>query len=217
MSDQQFNPLNPLEVDLEIAIEEAYLRDPVKVYQKGLYIEGTMIRQPELKGYGTPDLITWRIDHERYSYSHGAERRKARRYLTIHIVELKRDMLLLDHLLQICRYMRGVSSLVNQTPLGKLFFSIDVIGHLVGKSIDMKSDLCFALDSVAKLYVYTWSLDLEHGIRFNWRFGWKRPNEDAADLSSYVDHLKPTAYRKQYKDLIEHDWQGQPMSSNEQP
>ena len=201
MNQENQGPINPLEVDLEVAIQEAYLRDPEIVRSKGLRIYGHMLRQPELTGYGIPDLLTWYISGTRMSEAYDGFRIKGRRTLYIDIIELKRDLVKLDHVVQVCRYMRGVTELLRASRLGKTF-KLEISGHLIGRSIDFSQDLVFVTDMIPRLTLYTWSLDLEHGIRFTTQQNFRSSGQDVSRIEQYIDSLNPKDYHRGYYEYL---------------
>lgn len=133
----------------------------------GSFLSGNLItRQINFKAYGRFDILI--IDAE------------SSNFIKYKIVELKEDEIDYKALGQICRY--GVAL---KRTLKKIYpeleedidYSIDL--YLIGKNIDMKEDFIFISERINNLSIYTYDINLEEGISFEYvnERGWHRKKE----------------------------------------
>lgn len=170
--------------------------------QKGLEIHGELLRQFDLPGYGKVDLLAWAVDGYRPPLYF--DQKLLKRDIDVTVVELKRGPIKLDHVVQICRYIRGVQELFRDTRLSNVY-TLHVNGILVGKSIDKSEQLQWVVDLVPWLDLCTWSIDLESGIRFHQQEkGFRSSGHNASPIDAYIESLNPREYhRALYNDLID--------------
>lgn len=135
-----------LEKDLEDII---FNSDRETLDERGLYIEGKMLRQVRIGSYGIADLITYhRLDGN----------------LQITIYELKKALLDEKALLQLFRYKAGIKDYLIRH---RNFFEGDLIIKtvLIGREIDCSTDWVYLLDSLEDFYVYEYQYLID-GIEF---------------------------------------------------
>ena len=145
-----------LEKDLEDIIFSA---DRELLAERGIEIEGKLLRQVKLGNYGVCDLLevsrpTYYTSEESFddiSY-HGS--------FDITIYELKKENVSISSLLQCIRYGKAIQSYFRQRGQD---FNISFV--LIGKTIDFNSDLIYLIDFMHNLSVYTYDYYFD-GIKF---------------------------------------------------
>lgn len=139
-----------LEYDLE---EIIFKSDKDKLSEKGLFVQGKLMRQVRIGNYGIADLVEYRRD----AFSI---------YITIY--ELKKDKISMSAFLQAVRYAKGIERYLTKKNNFNVVFKI----VLIGKSLDFSSSLIYLPDLVYNseneqmLEFYTYSYDLD-GISFS--------------------------------------------------
>jgi hypothetical protein len=136
-----------LEKDLEDIL---YDNNSDNICMRGLscfkydYIE----RQVDLKQYGIADLITLK---------------KNGKHLHFTVYELKNKVLNPAAFWQTIRYIRGVQDTLSNCNFKNRIISVS--GVMIGRSIDLNTDLCFlpSIDSVIDMYTYQYNL---YGMTF---------------------------------------------------
>jgi len=144
-----------LEKDLEYLLLEA---NDELLDERGLCTElgANKRNQVYLGNYGTCDIIGWR----RWSEDvYG----KIYQGLDITIVELKKDLIDIDAILQVIRYTKGVEQYLKKRKI-KDRYKINSV--LIGKRVDLKSSACYLFDYIENLEVYTYKYEI-NGIYFN--------------------------------------------------
>ena len=120
-----------LEKDLE---EIIYLSDKDKLYDRGLYLKGTLKRQLKIGNYGIADLI-----EIRKPYYHNKRHHKG----VINILELKKDKIGVSTFFQALNYLQGIRIYLEQRRLDHLFnYQIT----LIGKEADVYSSFVYLPD-----------------------------------------------------------------------
>lgn len=146
-----------LEKDLEDIIFEASQTEEgkEKLLERGLPINGGMLRQVELGNYGRADLL-----------SISTHRCKSGRLLNVEVIELKKDFVDVNTLIQACRYTTAVQRYI-QTKFKDKFLS-DCKVTLIGKDIQKNDEFPFLYNHISDLcsiYKYSYGID---GIRFTY-------------------------------------------------
>ena len=119
-----------LEKDLESIIFET---DNDKLQEIGFNIEGKKFRQLRIGNYGISDIITV----SRYGQN-----------LHIEIIELKKDVINTDTLIQSLRYLAGIKNFLKRRKFtNNVFYTI----KLCGKSINNLRDLSLLCSNIATL------------------------------------------------------------------
>ena len=156
------------EKDLEEIIFNA---DKEELAERGLYLQGgKLFRQKRIGNYGIADLIHCKFDHEG---PWGG-------YLSISIIELKKDKIGISAFLQALGYAKGIQNwMVKYRPNIKHRLSID----LVGKELDLSGNFCyltdlfnFELTEYCSINFFTYSYELD-GLYFNQEYDFKLNNE----------------------------------------
>lgn len=124
----------------------------------GLDLLPNKMRQVNLGSYGISDIICWGIVWKKYPYN---------RDIHIQIVELKKDLVDVNTMMQSARYEKGIKLFINQFNLVDTEIHIEHI--LIGKKVQTNGDFMYLLDSNDKYSVFTYSIDVEKGIVFTQR------------------------------------------------
>lgn len=147
--------MNILEKDIEDLLW-SNLHDCELLISKGLPVDPGYhyIRQPELGGYGRPDIVGFYVNPK----ANGA------RTVNVIIIELKKEFINIDTLTQAYRYKTGIERFVEERYPGKIYLSFSIF--LIGKKLDKNSDFVFLLQSLREIRLFTYSLDFKTGILF---------------------------------------------------
>ena len=161
--------MNFLEKDLEDIIWES---DNQKLSERGLPINGKLIRQLNISGYGVADLVEWQIIKKPY----------VGRVLEVTIYELKKDKIGIFALMQSISYARGIQRYL-WCKLDNLEFIINIV--LIGSSIDKSGSFCYFPDlicndnsygSLGNISYYTYDYKID-GIYFDSKYGYYSSTE----------------------------------------
>jgi hypothetical protein len=131
--------MNFLEKDLEQIIYEA---DKELLAEKGLRVNGKLLRQVRIGNYGIADLVSIeRIYYHTYFDRHFKG--------TITIYELKKDNISVSAFIQAIGYAKGILRWMEQHPknleiVSPENYNINIV--LIGKSIDKKSEFLYLAD-----------------------------------------------------------------------
>ena len=145
-----------LEKDLETIIYESG-RDLLD--ERGLSIEGKLLRQVKIGNYGIADLI---------SYSRPYYKDKKLFFPgQITIIELKKEKIGIASFLQSIQYVKGVIAYLEFKKVSHLF---DLNIKLIGKEIDTQGSFCFITDLLnvqgcGRIDFYTYDFQID-GINF---------------------------------------------------
>lgn len=148
-----------LEKELEDLLFEM-LKDPVKLtMERNFYCLGMLEwrRQVNLKKYGIADIVGIKIETLE-------DEQKTK--VTIHVIELKRDVINYATLGQASRYMSAIIKEVYEKINNEHEIKIDANISLVGSSIDMAGDFCFMLDTCQNLRIYKANFHPYKGLLF---------------------------------------------------
>jgi hypothetical protein len=131
--------MNFLEKDLEQIIYEA---DKELLAEKGLRVNGKLLRQVRIGNYGIADLVSI----ERIYY-HTYFDRHFKGIITIY--ELKKDNISVSAFIQAIGYAKGILRWMEQHPkklkiVSPENYNINIV--LIGKSIDQKSEFLYLAD-----------------------------------------------------------------------
>lgn len=158
-----------LEKDLE---EIIYTSGRDVLEERGLSIEGKLLRQVKIGNYGIADLISIRkprLVKGKYGFPLSIEPGE------ITIYELKKDQVGISAFLQSIRYLRGIKTYLEKRGKEHLF-SISIV--LIGDKIDTQGSFCFIPDllltntedmGIISFYTYKYCVD---GIRFTEQSGY---------------------------------------------
>lgn len=145
-----------LEKDLESIIYNAYQSEETReaLIDIGLEIQGNMLRQLDLVGYGKADLVMMYFEDPENEY------------LTVNVIELK-DVIDSSALSQACRYITGLKRYFEEN---KEFEKINIAYTitLIGKSISGRDDFVYLYNQCSELcdiYEYRYGFD---GIYFKY-------------------------------------------------
>lgn len=144
-----------LEKDLEDIIFSA---DRQMLANRGLEIEGKLLRQVKLGNYGICDLLSIITPSYNENFFDSGTGNHGSFYVTVY--ELKKDQISMSSFLQCVRYGKAIESYFNQRGHECI---IDFV--LIGKYIDQNTDFIFLSDFMNNLEVYTYEYEL-NGISF---------------------------------------------------
>lgn len=139
-----------LEKNLEDIIFET---DNKKLFERGLPIFGKKLRQVRIGNYGIADIISVK---------------RCGQFLIIDIIELKKDNITIDTLIQSLRYLKGIKHYLRHRGFEKeVRFSI----KLCGSSVSNIKELCLLCSAITSnniefVSLYTYDFKLE-GMYFN--------------------------------------------------
>jgi hypothetical protein len=175
--------MNFLEKDLEQIIYEA---DKELLAEKGLRVNGKLLRQVRIGNYGIADLVSIQRPYQDTVFEY-----QEKGLITIY--ELKKDNISVSAFLQAIGYAKGIMRWMQQHPkkikcLNIENYDINIV--LIGKNIDKSSEFIFLndlLDSSHLGYTYiqkpflcvemfTYEYDI-NGIYFKQHIGYKKTNE----------------------------------------
>lgn len=125
---------------------------------RGIGIWGKMYRQVNLGSYGIADLISFDISN-RYT-------RTGRRIRTLYVkvYELKKDVIGVESMLQVCRYISAIRSLFEDSP-HYAECELEISGVLIGRRFDKSSDFAFLYNEIDNIDIYTYDYKID-GIKF---------------------------------------------------
>jgi hypothetical protein len=156
------------------------------------YGEACLLMQEfDISPYGVVDTIMFEHDVEPCI----ADKDTLVSVLNVTVYEYKNRPLGGSDLFQISRYLKGVRELYADSFNSQ---SIYVTGKLIGPSIDKGTDWVFAADLIDDIEVYTYSISVDDGLKFDDQEGWRRNGEQNAAseknqevVSSFIDkHYK---------------------------
>jgi len=160
---------------LEKTLEDIIFETPNDLlHERGLYIHGNKKRQLRIGNYGISDIVTY------YRYDGK---------LFINILELKKDKISTDTLLQAVGYVKGIRSyLMRRKPtLTNISFKI----KLIGKEIDTSDSFCYLPDIFTGIEIITYSYGFD-GIHFKYHYEYKLTNEGFGLLSEKIENSNIT-------------------------
>lgn len=165
-----------LEKDLE---EIIYTGNRELLSEKGLNIDGTLLRQFRIGNYGISDLISY----ERPSYT-PALGRTLKGCITVY--ELKQDKIGISTFLQALGYLKGIKRYLHKRGLENNY-NYKIV--LIGKTMDLNSTYAYLEDFFQidfegdvedspqfEIHNYTYDYDI-NGISFKEMFGYKLNEE----------------------------------------
>lgn len=173
--------MNILEVELEDLV---FNTSNHKLHQRGLMLNGEKLRQVNLGSYGIADIIclnpTW-------------GKNGLGKTIEIQVVELKKEVINQQTLMQASRYCTAIKrALTENLKINDYYIEISIV--LIGKYIDTYSDFVYLLDFMPSLQVYTCSIDLDKGVRFERKKGYSMTNEVLPNLKPYLKTYKSIYY-----------------------
>jgi hypothetical protein len=172
--------MNFLEKDLE---EIIYTSGRDVLDQRGLTINGKLLRQVKIGNYGIADLI----EFTRPSYDgHNREILCPGR---ITIYELKKDQIGISAFLQSLNYLQGITKFLQKKQIDN-YYIIDIV--LIGKTLDKSGSFCFITDllninsgfadkenifgQTGTISYYTYTFDI-NGLKFHIEDGYDLTNK----------------------------------------
>lgn len=138
-----------------------------------------ILRQVNIQGYGIVDLLSIDITCQG----------ELMPCIDINIIELKKGIIDYNALGQICRYKAALDRFfadLRRLKGHKYLKNLNVTGTLVGSDLNQQGDLCYAVESIPWLSLYTYELDLREGITFELSSGWHNPSEDFSSLHKKI-------------------------------
>jgi hypothetical protein len=165
--------MNILESEIEDLISENLKTIEGKnlLYRRGLHfvdIYDKFYRQVKLGNYGRLDLAGVRYDYIDRSYN-------------VSVIEIKKDEINTQTMLQAIRYCKGIESMFSKYQV-EINFQI----FLIGKSV-CKNDFCYIPDFIHNVNLYTYKIDLQNGLSFNAQHGYKLTSENLPEPESFRD------------------------------
>ena len=174
--------MNFLEKDLEQIIYEA---DKELLAEKGLRINGKLLRQVKIGNYGIADLVSIQRPFRDTIFEY-----QEKGLITIY--ELKKDNISVSAFLQGIGYAKGIMRWMEQHPKKLKCLNIenyDINIVLIGKNIDKSSEFIFLNDLLDSTHIgfviqkpflsvemFTYEYDI-NGIYFKQHIGYKKINE----------------------------------------
>jgi hypothetical protein len=152
-------------------------------------LSGKVFRQVNLPGYGIADLIA--VDFDWFCGDVTCN---------IKLVELKKGAIDLVAIAQIARYRQALEDICDYHASKrrgyKIHFHYNIRGVLVGEKL-AHGDVCYLIDSVPWLELYTFDLSLASGIEFTEQSGWFRTDRrlDCPELVDLIKDDMKLAYR----------------------
>ena len=162
-----------LEKDLEDIIWDAAQDEKGRdlLSDRGLDIQGKLMRQVKLDAYGTADLVSIYIDGPRLY-----------RQVEVVVYELKRDLIDVSTLMQACRYATGVKRFFNEK-ISNRSLSIEIKILLIGKRVELNGDFVLLYNMISQfceIYTYSYGID---GIYFDYKMpSYCRSNENIENI-----------------------------------
>ena len=152
-----------------------------KLRKKGLHLFKNSIRQLNLGSYGIADLVCYHRQHSKYGT-----------ILNVQVVEIKKDAINAETLMQASRYVVGIKRLLNNRfNLQRTSVVFTIV--LIGKEIQLSGDFVFLLDAFHEASAYTYSIDLDEGVKFENHSGWFITNETFVNSERVIrEHYKNT-------------------------
>ena len=173
--------MNVLEYEIEDLIYGSLKNNPDRLRKKGLHLFKNSIRQLNLGSYGIADLVCYHNSHS-----------KEGSVLNIQVVEIKKDYINADTIMQASRYVAGIRRLLDKRfnlKRTSLFFTI----VLIGREIQVSGDFVFLLDAFGEVSAYTYSIDLDEGVKFQRQSGWFMSDETFGTSERVIrEHYKNT-------------------------
>lgn len=171
--------MNILEKEIEDVVFDTIVNNPKALKNRGLRINTGLYyeRQMQLGEYGIADILGYGT-----SLLSGGSR-----CVYAHIIEIKKEQINIGTLLQATRYARALQRIVRAN-LKNAWLDIHI--SLIGKTIDTKSDFVYMADIFRNVDFYTYSIDLEQGVRFTRQEGYFLSNESLPDVSGVFNDLK---------------------------
>jgi len=141
---------------LEKEIEEIIAKADLELLEKsGLKLRLNTIIQPNLCPYGIADLICYEANRD-------IETGETTLYLQV--IEIKRDKVDVNTLLQASRYAKAVRAILSDSRFDRFSVFTEII--LIGKRIDDSNNFVDLIEFVGNINIYTYSLDLDNGLKF---------------------------------------------------
>lgn len=171
--------MNILEKEIEDLIWHGINHDKSSLTRKGLFVSSDMIyrRQFDLGSYGISDLLGYSIRHKR----------EGRRRVDVHLLEIKKDDVNIQTLLQALRYCKGIERILKERLNG---IDLNIRISLIGRRIEKDSDFIFMPDFFKGLELYTYHLDFNHGISFKPHSHYSQVDEKFPDLQREITMLQ---------------------------
>lgn len=178
------NKMNILESDLEDMLEQMINDKSDHIQLLRLPKNGILFRQFNIKGYGRTDLMYLNyVNHKEYK----------EKFLNIYVIELKKDLLTVDDISQLCRYVRAVRRFVDDFEYN---LNINVRGILIGKGVCKSGDVVFLGDvlSESNIDIFSYQFDYKTGLRFDCvnNGTWSNTNED----------FEPIDFKKIFRQIV---------------
>lgn len=171
--------MNILEKEIE---EIVFLADNELLSKKGLRLYKHKLSQVNFGDYGIADIITWRVIRDSLS-----------RTINFQVVELKKELIDVNTLMQACRYATAIKEIMSNYNLLGTQISIEIV--LIGKKIQLNGDFVFLANFVHNLEIYKYEISLEDGITFDRQYGWRK--RDGFGLMNNFDSFLEQ-YKKEY-------------------
>lgn len=163
--------MNFLEKDLEDIL---FSTDSDLLYDRGLPIYDKRKRQLRVGNYGVLDMIAYEFEkNTHYGYT----------TLHIELIELKKENVNIDTLLQAINYAKGIERYLDKRKFVRIVFDIKII--LIGKTVDKSSPFVYITDLIngsegcnniytIDFYEYNYKID---GLHFKQIHGYSLINE----------------------------------------
>jgi len=162
--------MNFLEKDLEdIIYENANTVEGRELLrERGLDLGGHTYRQVSMGKYGIADLVNIFACTERINKGFSVH------HLIVDIIELKKDIVNVDTLLQAAGYKKAVEEYFYEY-CSKAWDDFEVRVTLIGQKLETASNFVFLLDELDWVRVYTYSYSIR-GLEFQENGTWYKKN-----------------------------------------
>lgn len=187
--------MNILEKDIEQLIYEGYINDNTLFDKRGLPgLRGIVFRQFRVDPYGTIDLL---FIERRISHAGGEDFK----YLNFKILELKKDKIDINAVMQACRYATAIKRLiVNRHNISNHCIQANIT--LIGKDVCTNGDFVYLLNQFDYgVDIYTYSLDVINGLMFHHLAnGWYNKKETKEHIITMDSVRSVVAYTDRIKE-----------------
>jgi hypothetical protein len=186
--------MNVLEKEIEDMIWQGLIEDRPLLRKKGLWVwdKASYYRQVDFGSYGICDIIGIQVN----------PKEMGSRYMSAHIMEIKKEEINSATLFQAIRYAKAVKRII-EIKLKNTTCECGIT--LIGKTIDKKSEFVYLPDVINNIALYTYKLDFKQGILFQRECDYHVTNESFPDYSefnyAFINMVAAQIKRKEAEDL----------------
>ncbi len=155
-----------------------------------------ILRQFNLKGYGIPDLIQYRIERTGREKLEDLPHTEDHYNVRVFIYELKKDKIDISAVMQVHRYKTAINEIFKYLNGGGDVYNFKIECILVGSKIDNTGDLVFLYNNLLDTFIYTYDYKLD-GLLFELQN--KSWINSSSDIDSIVSEIGKIDYLKVLK------------------